>query len=290
MKNKLIILVVVLVGFIGLLSGTLFKVAEPVQAIVFQFGDARRVIQEPGLNWKIPFIQDVRFFDKRILNLDPQPTDLPLADQKRIIVDAYARYQINDPLQFFNSVQGSERAFGDAFGRILNRSVRDAIAKVGMTDLLSDKRIDVMNEIVASVRKEAPGFGVQIIDVRIGRADLPTQISKNVFDRMRTDRVQVANRLRAEGDEIKQKIIAQAEREKTVILAEARRQSNILRGEGDGERNNVLGASYGQDPEFFRFYRSMQAYREALGAGTGTSMVLSPDSEFFSYFGTKNTK
>jgi len=286
MPKKLVAFIVLLVGFLALLSGTLFKVAEPVQAIVFQFGDPRRVIQEPGLNWKIPFVQDVRFFDKRILNLDPQPTDLPLADQKRITVDAYARYQITDPLQYFKSVQGSERLFGAAFGKILNRSVRDSIAKVGMKELLSDKRVDVMSEILDTVRKEAPDYGVSIVDVRIGRTDLPPQISSNVFDRMRTDRVQEANKLRAEGDEIKQKIEAQAEREKTVILAEARKTSNILRGEGDAQRNVVLGAAYGQDPEFFRFYRSMEAYREALGEGT--SMVLSPNSEFFSYFGTRD--
>jgi membrane protease subunit HflC len=285
MSKKLIAFIVILVGLGGLAAGTLFKVSEPVQAIVFQFGDPKRVIQEPGLNWKLPFIQEVRYFDKRILNLDPQPAELPLADQKRIIVDSYARYQISDPLKFYQAVQGSERQFADSFGRILNRAVRDSIAKVGMTDLLSDKRVDVMNEIVAAVSKVAPEYGVTITDVRIGRADLPAQISNNVFDRMRTDRVQVANRLRAEGDEIKQRITAEAEREKTVILAEARRQSNVLRGEGDGSRNRILGEAYGKDPEFFRFYRSMEAYREALGEGT--SMVLSPDSEFFSYFGTR---
>ncbi|SCA56503.1 Protein HflC [Candidatus Terasakiella magnetica] len=285
MPKKLVALIILLVGFAGLMSGTLFKVAEPVQAVVFQFGDPRRVIQEPGLNWKIPFIQDIQYFDKRILNLDPQPAELPLADQKRIIVDSYARYKITDPLKFFQTVQGSERAFNDAFGRILNRSVRDAIAKVGMVDLLSQKRVEVMSEIVNSVSKEAPDYGVTIVDVRIGRADLPAQISENVFDRMRTDRVQEANKLRAEGDEIKQRIEAEAEREKTVILAEARRTSNILRGQGDAQRNVVLGEAYGKDPEFFRFYRSMEAYREALGEGT--SMVLSPDSEFFSYFGMR---
>lgn len=285
MSKKLVAFIILLVGFIGLLSGTLFKVAEPVQAIVFQFGDPRRVIQEPGLNWKLPFIQDVRYFDKRILNLDPQPAELPLADQKRIIVDSYARYKITDPLKYFQSVQGSERQFADSFGNILTRAVRDSVARVGMAELLSDKRVEVMSEILESVRKRAPEFGVAIVDVRIGRADLPTQISNNVFDRMRTDRVQVANRLRAEGDEIKQRITAEAEREKTVILAEARRTSNILRGEGDAGRNVILGQAYGQDPEFFRFYRSMEAYREALSEGT--SMVLSPDSEFFTYFGTR---
>ncbi|MDV7341181.1 protease modulator HflC [Terasakiella sp. A23] len=285
MPKKFIALIVLLVGIAGLASGMLFKVTEPVQAIVFQFGDPKRVIQQPGLNWKLPFIQDVQYFDKRILNLDPPAAELPLGDQKRIIVDSYARYQITDPLKFFQAVQGSERAFADAFGRILNRSVRDAIAKVGMVDLLSDKRVVIMNEITESVRKAAPQFGVTIVDVRIGRADLPAQISENVFDRMRTDRVQEANKLRAEGDEIKQRIEAEAEREKTVILAEARRQSNILRGEGDGGRNVILGEAYGKDPEFFRFYRSMEAYRESLGEGT--SMVLTPDSEFFTYFGTR---
>ncbi|GGF53320.1 protein HflC [Terasakiella brassicae] len=284
MSKKLIATLVLLVGFGGLLSGTLFKVAEPVQAIVFQFGDPRRVITEPGLAWKIPFIQEVEYFDKRILNLDPQPEEILLADQKRILVDTYARYRIIDPLKFFQSVR-FERAFVQRFGSVLNAAVRDSVAKVEMIDLLSDKRIDVMNEIVEKVRQAAPQYGVTLVDVRIGRTDLPAQISQNVFDRMRTDRVQVANRLRAEGEEIKQRITAEAEREKTVILAEARRESNVLRGEGDAQRNRILGSAYGQDPEFFRFYRSMEAYREALGEGT--SMVLSPDSEFFTYFGSR---
>lgn len=285
MSKKLVATLVVIIGLIGLASSSLFKVSEPVQAIVFQFGDPRRVIQEPGLNWKFPFVQDVRYFDKRVLNLDPQPEELPLRDQKRIIVDIYARYQITDPLKYFQSVQGSEIQFTDSFGRILNAAVRNAIAKVDMVDLLSEKRINVMSEITENVRRAAPQYGVSIVDVRIGRADLPRQISENVFDRMRTDRVQVANRLRAEGDEIKQRITAEADREKTVILAEARRKSNILRGEGDARRNVVLGKAYGRDPEFFRFYRSMEAYREALGQGT--SLVLSPNSEFFNYFGSR---
>jgi len=284
MPKKLIAALLLLVGVAGLLGGTLFKVSEPVQAIVFQFGDPRRVITEPGLAWKIPFIQDVEYFDKRILNLDPQPEEILLSDQKRILVDAYARYRITDPLKFFQSVR-FERAFVQRFGSVLNAAVRDSVARVEITDLLSDKRIDVMNEIVEKVRRVAPQYGVTLVDVRIGRTDLPPQISANVFDRMRTDRVKEANQLRAEGDEIKQRIEAQAEREKTVLLAEARRQSNILRGEGDAQRNLVLGEAYGKDPEFFRFYRSMEAYREALG--DGTSMVLSPDSEFFSYFGSR---
>lgn len=284
MPKKLIAALLLLVGVLGLLGGTLFKVSEPVQAIVFQFGDPRRVITEPGLAWKIPFIQDVEYFDKRILSLDPQPEEILLSDQKRILVDAYARYRITDPLKFYQSVR-FERAFVQRFGSVLNAAVRDSVARVEMTDLLSDKRIDVMNEIVEKVRRVAPEYGVTLVDVRIGRTDLPPQISANVFDRMRTDRVKEANELRAEGDEIKQRIEAEAEREKTVILAEARRQSNILRGEGDAQRNTILGDAYGKDPEFFRFYRSMEAYRKALG--DGTSMVLSPDSEFFSYFGSR---
>jgi len=284
MPKKLIAALLLLVGVVALLGGTLFKVSEPVQAIVFQFGDPRRVITEPGLAWKIPFIQDVEYFDKRILSLDPQPEEILLSDQKRILVDAYARYRITDPLKFYQSVR-FERAFVQRFGSVLNAAVRDSVARVEMTDLLSDKRIDVMNEIVEKVRRVAPEYGVTLVDVRIGRTDLPPQISANVFDRMRTDRVKEANQLRAEGDEIKQRIQAEAEREKTVLLAEARRQANILRGEGDAQRNLILGEAYGKDPEFFRFYRSMEAYRAALG--DGTSMVLSPDSEFFSYFGSR---
>lgn len=290
-RTKLFAFLFICAGALIILSQAAFIVHQPVQAVVFQFGDPRRVIKEPGLHFKTPFVQDVVYFDKRILDLDPEPSEIPLSDQKRIIVDAYARYRIADPLLFYQSIF-NENNFRDQFGKSLNSAVRDVMGKIVIPDLLSDKRKEIMDQINAIVAQAAKSYGVELVDVRIGRTDLPKEISQNVYDRMRTEREQEANLLRAEGDEIKQRIIAEADKEKTVILAEARRQSQILLGEGDGERNVILGKAYGKDPEFFNFYRSMEAYKEAFGNGstTGTSMVLSPDSDFFKYFGAEAPK
>ncbi|NKD85825.1 protease modulator HflC [Haematospirillum jordaniae] len=265
-----------------LVSGALFTVRQTQQAIVLQFGNPVRVIQEPGLHAKIPFAQNVILYENRVLELDPPTQELPLIDQKRIIVDTYARYRIVNPLEFYKTVR-TESGLRDRLGGILNAAVRDELGESDLADLLTQKRGDVMRRITRAVQVRAPEFGIEIVDVRIGRTDLPQQTSQSVFNRMRSDRVAQAAQLRAEGEELKAKIQAEADRERTVLLAEARRVSEVLRGEGDGERNRILGDAYGRDPEFFRFYRSMEAYRNALGNG-GTAMVLSPDSEFLKYF------
>ena len=268
-------------------SSSLFTVNQATQAIVMQFGDPRRVIQDPGLNVKLPFVQDVVYYDKRILDLDPPAEEVILSDKKRINVDSFARYRIVNPLQFYQAVR-TEANFRDRFGGILNSSVRNILGQYPLTDLLSERRDDLMASIRDLMVEAGLSFGVEVVDVRIGRTDLPEDISKNVFDRMRSEREQEANLLRAEGEEIKQKITSQADREKTIILADAKRTSEILRGQGDGERNRILGNAYGQDPEFFAFYRSMTAYREALGQdGSETNLVLSPDSDFFRFFGSQ---
>jgi membrane protease subunit HflC len=281
-RTTLIILAVIVIGGGVIASGTLFTVNQMAQAIVMQFGDPKQVIREPGLNVKIPFIQDAVYYDKRTLDLDPPAEQVILADKKRINVDSYARYRIVDPLQFFQAVR-TEARFRDRFGKILNSSVRNVLARYPLNSVLSGKREEIMANIKSSVSAAAPNFGIEVIDVRIGRADLPEDISKNVFDRMRSEREREANLLRAEGDELKQKLTADADRQKTVILAEANKQSQILRGEGDAKKNQILGDAYGQGPEFFAFIRSMEAYRKALGP-EGTTMVLSPDSDFFRFF------
>lgn len=265
-----------------LLSGALFSVRQTQQAIVLQFGNPVRVIQEPGLQFKIPFAQNVILYENRVLELDPPTQELPLVDQKRIIVDTYARYRIVNPLEFYKTVR-TEIGLRDRLGGILNAAVRDELGESDLADLLTQKRGEVMRRITRAVQVRAPEFGIEIVDVRIGRTDLPQQTSQSVFNRMRSDRVAQAAQLRAEGEELKVKIQAEADRERTGLLAEARRISEVLRGEGDGDRNRILGDAYGRDPEFFRFYRSMEAYRTALGSG-GTAMVLSPDSEFLKYF------
>jgi membrane protease subunit HflC len=282
MKNKLLVLGIVVVALGIVAASALFTVQQTQQAIVLQFGEAKRVIKQPGLAFKIPVVQNVLFYDNRILDLDPPSFEVLLTDKKRIIVDAYARYRIVKPLDFYQRV-GNEEVLRDRFGKIINSSLRRVIATVSLRDLLSEKRNDIMGTIQAVVSKAAESFGVEIVDIRIGRTELPTQTRQSVFDRMRTEREREARELRAEGGEEARKIRAKADLEKTILLAEAERQAQILRGEGEGGRNRILGEAYGKDPEFFDFYKSLSEYRKNL-VDTGTTMVLSPESEFFRFF------
>ncbi|PHS78678.1 MAG: protease modulator HflC [Rhodospirillaceae bacterium] len=263
-------------------SASTFTVDQTQQAMVMQFGKPQRQVSEAGLHFKMPFVQDVVKYDNRVLDLDPPPDQVILNDQKRINVDAFARYRIVDPLRFFQALR-TEAQFRDQVGRILNSSVRNSMARNSLNDLLSEKRQAIMAEIEQRLADETKDYGIEILDVRIVRTDLPPEISQNVYNRMRSERVKEANQLRASGDKAKLEITSRADRDKVVILAEAQRKSQILRGQGDGERNRVLGEAYGKDPKFFAFYRSMTAYRSALGRGD-TNLVLSPDSDFFRYF------
>ena len=278
-------IIVIVLGIVA--SSALFTVDQREQVIVLQFGEPTKVIREPGLKFKIPFIQNVVYFDKRILDLDPKPEEVILSDQKRINVDAFARYKIVDPLEFRKRA-GSDANFRQVFGNRLNAAIRAEIGKILLGDMLTEKRAQVMGVISSQMKSQAAEFGTEVIDVRIGRTDLPEETAQSVYNRMRSDRVADAAQLRAEGEEQKLKIQALADKERTIIIAEAQRQSEILRGQGEGKRNQILGDAFGTDPEFFDFYRSMEAYGEALGEGT--TMVLSPDSEFFRFFGTKPRK
>lgn len=260
----------------------MFTVHQTQQALILQFGNPVDVVSEPGLNFKLPFVQNVRYFDRRILDLDPQPQEILLSDQKRINVDSFARYKIVDPLEFLKAAQ-TDRNFRQVFGSQLNSAVRAEVAKVSLADMLSPKRAEVMELIFEILKTQAPQFGVELVDLRIGRTDLPDTTLQSVYNRMRTDRVAQAAELRAKGEEMKLTIQAEADRQRTVIVAEANRQSEILRGEGDAGKNTILSNAFGQDEEFFNFYRSMEAYGKAFG--DDTTMVLSPDSEFFRYFG-----
>lgn len=264
-------------------SSALYTVHQVEQAIVLQFGKPIRVVKEPGLHVKIPFIQDVRMFENRILNLDPPEFEVLLDDKKRIKVDAFARYTIDDPLKFLQVVF-SESTARNRLGNLVNSALRRVIARASLTDLLSAKRADLMNQIQAEVTQNAANFGVKIIDIRIGRTDLPTETSQAVFNRMRTEREREAQELRAQGKEQAQVIRASADRDRVVILATAKNQSEQLRGEGDGKRNIILAQAYGRDPEFFQFYKSLTEYTKHL-VDEGTTMVLSPNSDFFKYFG-----
>ncbi len=277
--------IIILILFIGFLTftGAFFVVQEWRQAIVLQFGEPRQVIDEPGLKFKIPFIQDAIFFDRRMLNLDPQPEEMILSDQKRIIVDSFARYKITDPLKFFQTVR-NETNFSDRFGRILNASVRGVIAQYPLVALLSDERDNIMSIIQAQVTRNQVNYGIEILDVRIGRTDLTEQVANNVYQRMRSEREKEANLLRAEGEELSKEIMASANRQQTVIIAEAERTSSILRGEGDAQKNIILGEAYGLDEEFFNFLRTMQACKDTFG-DTDMSMVIVPGQVCEKFFG-----
>lgn len=284
-KTFLAILGIAVVVVGGLASSALFVVHQTEQAIVLQFGKPVGVpIQEAGLNWKLPIIQNVQFYERRTLNLDPPEFEVLLDDKKRIKVDAFARYRIADPLRFLQVV-GTEATARNRLGNLVNSSLRRVIAKNSLTDLLSPKRGSLMNLIQDEVARKAKDLGIEIVDIRIGRTDLPAETSQAVFNRMRTEREREARELRAEGTETAQKIRARADRDKTVILANAKRRSEQLRGEGEGRRNLILGEAYGRDPDFFQFYKSLSEYSENL-VGNDTTMVLSPDSDFFRFFGS----
>jgi membrane protease subunit HflC len=278
-------IIIVLVLFIIFLTftGAFFIVNETKQAIVLQFGEPRQVISKPGLQFKIPFIQDAVFLDSRMLNLDPQPEEMILSDQKRIIVDSFARYKIMDPLKFFQTVS-NEATFSDRFGRIINASVRGVIAQYPLSSLLSKDRVKIMASIQKQITNEEGSYGVKIIDIRIGRTDLTEQVSNNVYQRMISERDKEANLLRAEGQELSKEIVASADRQQTVIVAEAQRTSSILRGEGDATKNKILGDAYSLDTEFFDFLRTMQACRETFG-DTEMSMVIVPGQVCEKFFG-----
>ena len=267
---------------------SIFIVKEVNQAIVLQFGDPKKIISKPGLNFKLPFIQNVVFLDKRILNLDAPPEEVIASDQKRLIVDAFARFQIVDPLKFYISV-GNERVARSRLSTIINSRIRSVLGTQRLQTLLSEDRTKQMSLIQEGVNNEAEKFGIKIIDVRIKRADLPQANSDAIFARMQTERNREAKEFRAKGAEMAITITSTADKEVTVILAEAQKKSEIMKGEGDGKRNKIFADAFGQDPEFFAFYRAMQAYEKALIGGE-TSLILSPDSEFFKFFGNIKPK
>jgi len=279
--NRFLIPIIAIAAFAIYLS--LFVVKEINQAIVLQFGDPKKIISEPGLQVKIPFIQNVVFIDRRILSLDPPPEEVIASDQKRLIVDAYARFKIVDPLKFYISV-GDERVARSRLATIINSRLRSVLGKQSLATLLSEDRSKQMDIIQTDVNTEAENFGIQIIDVRIKRADLPQANSEAIYKRMQTEREREAKEFRAKGAEMAVTITSTADKEVTVLLANAKKQSEIMKGEGDGQRNKIFAQAFGKDPEFFAFYRAMQAYENAL-IGGDTSLILSPDSDFFKFFG-----
>ena len=271
---------------LGLIS-SVFTVNQRQQALVLQFGEPKRIIQEPGLAFKVPFIQDVMYYEKRVLSLIPQDAEeVILADQKRLQVDAYARYRIMDPLLFFQTVR-NEIGARARLESIIDSSVRRVLGGETLGSILTGEREGINGSIRDEVENSVTSLGIEIIDVRLRRADYPEATSQNIFNRMKSEREREAREFRATGEEEAQKIRADAEKTRTVILAEARKESQDLRGQGDSQAIRIYADSFGQDEEFFSFYRSMEAYQKSIGEGP-TSMVLSPDSSFFRFFKDKD--
>lgn len=270
-------LIILIIG--GLSS--MFRVFETEQAIVLEFGRPIKTVQSAGLHFKLPW-QSVTILDRRILHLDTPAQEIITSDQKRVIVDAFARFQLADPLKVRQSV-GDEFGASNRLETIVNSTIRRVLGSAPFTSILSEDRLVLLQRIRTSVNEAAASLGINVVDVRIKRADLPEANSEAIFRRMRTEREREAKEARAQGAELAQRIRSRADRERTVIIAEAQRDSEVIRGEGDKKAIKIFADAFGQDADFFAFYRSMEAYRTALAAGEDTTIVLSPDSEFFRY-------
>lgn len=274
-------------------ANALFIVAQTEQALVLQFGKPVRVEKVPGLKFKIPFVQNVEIYDNRLIDFDAEPKEVIAADQKRLIVDAFVRYRITDPLRFKQAVT-DERTMKSRLNSILESSLRQVIGNIPLSALISEKRSAVMDNIRDLVNAQAmgaqagvepvKGFGIEVVDVRIKRADLPASNSESIYKRMQTERQREAAEFRARGAEDAQKIRSQADKERTILLAEARRKAEVTRGEGDGEATKIFAQAFGQDQDFFQFYRTLQAYKKTLNS-KDTTMILSPDNDFLKMLG-----
>jgi len=283
MNRALIFAGIGVVIAVVLAASSLFVVAQTEQALVLQFGDPQRTVSTPGLHAKLPFLQNVVRMEKRILNYDGQAEEVIASDQKRIVVDAVTRFRISDPLLYYQRL-GNESVARARLGSIVNSAQRQVFGSVPLQSVLSPERAALMTQIARLVNQQTSDLGIEVVDVRIKRADLPEANNLPIYNRMKSEREREAREFRAQGAEQALRIRSQADARRTILLAEAEREAQILRGSGDAERTKVLADAYGRDPEFFAFYRALQAYQQSL-TSDGTSMVLSPDSEFFRFFG-----
>jgi membrane protease subunit HflC len=264
-----------------LLAGSLFTLDQRQYAVVFQFGEAMRVLDKPGLNIKVPFIQNVEYFDRRILSVDAEAKEVTASDGKRVIVDAFAKFKITDPVMFYKTVYNYQ-GLRLRVNKIIESSMRKVIGRVPLTTLLSSQRNSVMVEIRDLVNNETKDFGIDVIDVRILRADLPKENSAAIYGRMQTEREKEAKQIRAEGQEEGARIRAKADKEAKILLAEAYMQAQVMKGEGDGQASKIYNESYSKDPEFYKFYKSLATYKHTLKK-EDTTFVLSPSSEFLKF-------
>ena len=284
------VFILTILFFLIVIFNALFIVKQTEQALILQFGDPIRIIKEPGLKIKIPLIQNAIFYDTRVLDFDAEVEEVILSDQKRLLVDAFIRYRIVDPLKFYQSV-GNERNFKARIGGILSGSLRRVLGSDPLEVVLSVNRSELMKKIQGEIGNDATDFGVEMVDVRIKRADLPKANSEAIFGRMRAEREKEARQFRAEGSEESQIIKSKAEKERTIIIAEANKKSQTIKGEGDGEAVKIYAKAFNKDKEFFAFYRSMEAYKKAFNEGEDDPiLILSPDSDFFKYFNNKSGK
>jgi modulator of FtsH protease HflC len=274
------LVIIAVVGIAAYLS--VFVVDQTQQGLVLRFGQVVDTAKDPGLYYKLPLIDNVVYFDKRILDLDSPPLEIIASDQKRLVVDAWGRYKIIDPLKFYQSV-GTIPVAESRLSVVLNSAVRRVLGDASFIQLVRDERAGLMGRITAQVDREAESLGIEVVDVKIQRADLPEANSQAIYQRMQTERQREATEIRAQGEQAARRIRAEADRTATIIVAEANRESETLRGEGEGQVNTIFAKAFGADPDFFAFYRSMQAYQTGL-KGDDTRLVITPDSEFFRYF------
>ena len=272
-----LLLIAAIVGY-----SALFTVYQTQQALVVRLGKVVRVVNEPGLHVKVPFIDSVIDIDKRILDLEAPAQEIIASDQKRLVVDAFARYRIHDPLRFYQTL-GSKAAANSQLNILLNSTLRRVLGEVTFIQVVRDERAELMARIRDLIDHDAANYGIEVVDARIRRADLPEQNSQAVYQRMQTERQREAAEYRAQGSQKSQEIRAKADRDVTVLLADATSQAEQIRGQGDSERNRIFADAYNRDPGFFAFYRSMQAYEKSMQHGD-TRLVLRPDSDFFRYF------
>jgi len=281
-KNIKAYLLIVLAVAAVVLSGSLYEVNQTEQAIVLQFGEPVRLVKDAGLKIKLPLIQNVVYYDTRLLNLDPPAQEIVLNDKKRLDVDSFTRYRIVDPLKFYQTVRTETQA-RSKLEEIVNSSVRKVLGRVTLQELLSKERAQIMADISNAVKNDAEQIGVSVAEVRIRRADLPIEVLQAINDRMKAERDRDAKEFRAQGQQEAQQIRSKADKERTIIIAEAEKQAQIIRGEGDKEATAIWNQAAAADPQFYAYYRSLEAYRASLG-NDKNSFVLSPESDFFRYF------
>ncbi|HEX3863977.1 MAG TPA: protease modulator HflC [Stellaceae bacterium] len=283
MNRRLLVVVGAILIAAGFFATTSFFIVDQTeQALVLRLGEVRRVIRDPGLQLKQPFVENVVYYDKRILDFEPPPEEVIVSDQKRLVIDSYTRYRIANPLMFYQTA-GNESGMRARLTALVSGSLRRVLGNVTLSDILSQKRAAIMRQIRDEVAEQAKSFGIVVVDVRLRRADLPEENNQAIYARMQSEREQQARQYRGEGAEAAQTVRANAERERTVILAEAQRDGQRLRGEGDAQAVKIYADAFSQDKQFFAFYRSLQAYRNAFN-GRDTSFVLSPEGNFFRFF------